>query len=192
MSTGENTAHQDEVFNVESLKVGPAGSKRAIDGSELDPLDGVTPGTVAASKAAVADANKDIGDFRILRATRLIKQEGAPASYNTAGAQTYTAANVLSGLIVRDCAGAGRTDVLPTAALLVAALPGAKVGDIIECRVINGSDAAETLTIDAGVGGTYDANQTAASRVIPQNTSKVLRIRLTNVTAAAEAYVAYI
>lgn len=116
----------------------------------------------------------------------------APTSINTAGAVTYTAAQILSGVIVRDPNGAARTDVLPTAALLVAALPGAEVGDMIKCYIVNGADAAEALTIGEGVGGAFDANQQAASRIIGQNNSKLLHIRLTNVTAAAEAYVAYL
>jgi len=115
----------------------------------------------------------------------------APASYATAGPQTYTAADILSRTIVRDPAGASRTDVLPTAALLVAALPGVRVGDTIDCLITNGADAAETITITAGTGGGFDANQTAASRVIGQLGQKIIRIRFTNVTAASEAYVAY-
>lgn len=128
----------------------------------------------------------------IARTQRVLTREGAPASYATAGAVTYTAADILSGLIVRDCGGAGRTDVLPTAALLVAALPDAKDGDIIQCEIINGSDAAETITVNAGAGGSYDANQTAASRVIPQSSAKTVRIRLTNTKPGNESYVAYI
>lgn len=115
----------------------------------------------------------------------------APASYATAGAQTYTAADVLTGVIVRDCAGAGRSDVLPTAALLVAAIPGAAIGMLVRCLIVNGSDAAETITLGAGTGGSFDTNQTAASRVIPQNTSKLVTIRLTGVASGAEAYVVY-
>lgn len=115
----------------------------------------------------------------------------AAASKNTAGAVTLTAAEVLGGIVVADCAGAGRTYTLPTAALLVAAMPGAAIGDIVRCKIVNGSDAAETLTLAAGAGGAFDANQTAASQVIPQNTSKDVLIRITNVTASSEAYVVY-
>jgi predicted RecA/RadA family phage recombinase len=116
----------------------------------------------------------------------------AAASHADAGAVTLTAAEILGRVVVADCSGAGRTYTLPTAALLVAAIPGVKVGDVVDCLLVNGSDAAETITVAAGAGGGFDANQTASSRVIPQNTSKLLRIRLTNVTAAAEAYVAYL
>jgi predicted RecA/RadA family phage recombinase len=115
----------------------------------------------------------------------------AAASLATAGNEVYTAAQLIGGTIVRDCSGAGRNDTLPTAAQLVAAVPGAQVGDIIDTLIVNGSDAAETITLVAGAGGAFDANQTAASRVIPQNASKTIRVRLTNVTPAAEAYVVY-
>lgn len=115
----------------------------------------------------------------------------AATSITTGGNVTITAAQLLTGSIIRDCAGGARTDTLPTAALLVAAIAGAKVGDIVRCYIVNGSDAAETLTVDAGAGGAYPAAQTAASRIVGQNTSKLLHIRLTNVTALSEAYVCW-
>lgn len=118
-------------------------------------------------------------------------QVGLPISISTAGAVTYTAAQVLAGIIVRDTNGASRSDVLPTAALLVAAMPGVRVGDVVRCYIINGADAAETLTLVAGAGGAFDANQTAASQVIPQNASKMVHIRITNIVATTEAYVVY-
>lgn len=118
----------------------------------------------------------------------VVNENPAATSLATAGAETYTAAQLLGGSIVRDPNGASRTDTLPTAALLVAAIPGAKVGDVIRTYIVNGADAAETITLQAGAGGTFDVNQTAASRIIAQNASKLLHIRLTNVTAAAEAY----
>lgn len=115
----------------------------------------------------------------------------AAATNATAGAVTLTAAEILGGIVVVDCAGAGRTYTLPTAALLVAAIPGAQVGDVVRCLIVNGSDAAESITLAAGSGGGFDTNQTSASRIIAQNVSKVVHIRLTNVTAASEAYVVY-
>lgn len=116
----------------------------------------------------------------------------APTSDNTAGARTYTAAEILGGIIVRDPNGASRSDVLPTAALLVAAMPGVRVGDVVRCLIVNGADANEVITIGAGSGGGFDANQQAVARVIPQNASKFMHIRFTNVTASSEAYVVYL
>jgi hypothetical protein len=109
----------------------------------------------------------------------------------TAGARTYTAAEILGGIIVRDCAGAGRSDVLPTAALLVAAMEKPRIGDVLRVYIVNGSDAAEAITIGAGTGGTFNANQTATSRVIPQNASKDICIQITGVAPGSEAYVVY-
>lgn len=185
---GGNNLVIDGVY-VGATAPGQAGT--LLSGSEITVLDGVTAGTVTASKAVVVDASKNIGDFGTVHATRMLYQGGSPASIATAGAGTYTAANLLTGIIVRDCAGAGRTDTLDTAANLVAAITGVKVGDTLRVHVINGSDAAETITLAAGTGGGFDTNQTATSRVIPQNTSKDIYIRFTNVTAASEAYVIY-
>lgn len=124
-----------------------------------------------------------------IRMDRPVRKTTAPASINTAGAATYTAAQVLNGIIVRDCAGSGRTDTLPTAALLLAALPGAEVGDVLELKIINGSDNAETITIAEGSGGGWDTLQVAGTRIIPQNTTKTLFIRITGVSTPA--YVVY-
>ncbi len=41
----------------------------AINETELETIDGITAGTVAASKAVVVDSNKDIGSFRNITAT---------------------------------------------------------------------------------------------------------------------------
>jgi hypothetical protein len=120
--------------------------------------------------------------------------EPAVTSVTTAGAATITAAQILTGTYVRDCAGASRTDTLSTAALLVAALAGRnpKVGQVLELHVINGSDPiTEILTLTEGAGGGWDAAQPAAARIVPGGSSKRIKIRLTNVTAAAEAYVIY-
>jgi len=113
------------------------------------------------------------------------------ALITTAGDVTYTVTQVVRGLLVRDCNGASRADTLPTAADLVAAIPGCAVGDTIRTYIVNGSDAAETITITEGAGGTWPAAQTAASRIIPQNASKTVHMRLNNVTAASEAYIVY-
>jgi len=168
-----------------------ASSASLATAAELNTLAGVTAGTVTASKAVVVDANKDIGSFRNLRTTRTVHAEGAAVSVNTAGAATIAAATMVGGIYVRDPNGAGRTDTFDSAANLVAALPGAAVGDIIDLLIVNGADAAEAITLAVPASGSFDGNQTASSRVIGQNTSKMVRIRLTNVTGGTEAYVVY-
>lgn len=121
--------------------------------------------------------------------------EGATASVQrltastltTAGAVTYSAAQVAGGLILRDPNGAGRTDPTPTAAALVAAVPGAQVDDVFECVVVNTADAAETITLQAGSGVTL----VPAAVTIAQNEMGRLLVRFTAVAAGAEAVVIY-
>lgn len=105
---------------------------------------------------------------------------------STAGALTYTAAMLLGGIILRDPNGAGRSDVTPTAALMLAAIPGAVVGTSVRFTIRNTADAAETITVTAGAGATLSGTMTIA-----QNNSKDFLLVFTNVTAAAEAYTLY-
>lgn len=104
----------------------------------------------------------------------------------TASAITYTAAQLKGGMILRDPNGLGRSDVTPTAALLVAALPSAVVGTSFEFTIRNTADAAETITVTAGSGATLSGTMTIA-----QNNSKRFLVVLTNVTSGAEAYTVY-
>lgn len=134
--------------------------------------------------------NSEIRNPRIISGQPKENMPQLPASYTTAGVVTYTPVDILNGIIVRDCNGASRADVLPTAALLVAAMKTPQIGDLIRCRIINGSDAAETITVGVGAGGALDAAQLAASNVIAQNTSKEVTIRITAVSTPA--YVAYV
>ena len=97
----------------------------------------------------------------------------------TAGAVTYTAAQLLGGLILRDPAGGNRSDVTPTAALLIAALPGAAAGTSFEFTIRNTADAAETITITAGDSVTLSGTMTIA-----QNNTKRFRLVVTSATAA--------
>lgn len=107
-----------------------------------------------------------------------------PVVVNTAGPVTYTPAQVLSGMILRDPAGAGRTDVLPSAQALAAGLPGVAVGTVIELFVRN--DGGATVLVTPGVGGTI----TGSGTVVTLN-GKWFWIRFTNVTLGSEAYVAH-
>lgn len=105
---------------------------------------------------------------------------------NTAGNLTYTAAMFKGGLILRDPNGSGRSDVSPTAALMLAALSGAEVGQAIRFTIRNTADAAETITMTAGAGATLSGTMTIA-----QNNSKTFLLVFTNVTASSEAYTLY-
>ncbi len=119
---------------------------------------------------------------------------GAPASMTSGTSFTFTAANLLTGIIVANPT-ASVTATLDTAANIVAAVntvsSGAVVGDYICVLIVNGSAGAFTVTLAAGTGGGFDTNQAAGSRIITQNASKYCFIRLTNVIPGSEAYVVY-
>ena len=85
----------------------------------------------------------------------------------TADNHTYTAAELLGGLILRDCAGGARSDPTDTAANIIAAMVQAGVGNSFEFTIRNTSDAAETITVTGGTDVTLSGTMTIA-----QNNSK--------------------
>ena len=105
----------------------------------------------------------------------------------TAGAGTYSAANLVGGLILRDPNGAGRTDTTATAAQLVAAIPGVAVGDVFDIMIVNTADAAETIALAGGTGVTL----VPATITIAQNEVFIGKVRFTNVTGSSEAVTIY-
>jgi hypothetical protein len=124
------------------------------------------------------------------RKIRFERGSNADPNKLAVGDFTLTAAEILCGTVSIDCGGAGRAVTLPTAALLIAAHTVApEIGDVLDCKIVNGSDAAETITLTAGSGGAFPSNYTTTARVIPQFGEKLLRFRFTNVTASSEAYV---
>lgn len=98
---------------------------------------------------------------------------------------TATIIQLLKGIIDAVPTGAA-TFTLPTAALLVAGMPGAKVGDTFWFIITNNSAGANTITVAAGSGGTADGTLTVA-----QNVVRMFVLTLTNVTASSEAYTVY-
>ena len=106
---------------------------------------------------------------------------------NTNGADTYTAAEMMGGLILRgtdNAITAAVVDVTATAAAIVAAIPGCIVGSGFEFRVSN-RDATHTVSVDGGVGVTMSPND--PSTVIPAGSTGTLLVVVTNATAASEA-----
>ena len=109
-----------------------------------------------------------------------------PATISTAGAVTYTTDQILGGLIRRDTNGGARTDILPTASLLVAAMQGVQVGHSFQFDIKNIAAAANTLTVSAGAGGTTEGTMTVA-----QNNIRYFQVVFTNVGIGTEAYTVY-
>ncbi len=110
---------------------------------------------------------------------------GKKAEATASATASLTAAQVLGGF-VNSVPVAGITLTLPTAALLVAGLTGAKVGDSFDLSIENSSAGANSITLAAGTGGTLRGGTSIA-----QNKAALIRVVLTNVTAAAEAYTAH-
>ena len=115
------------------------------------------------------------------------------STITTAGAATYTAAQLLGGQINRDPNGSGRSDVTPTAALLVAALRavaqqyGVQLPQTVyfEFVIQNDADAAETITVTAGTGCTLATGHTMT---IAQSNSKRFGVLITETKSGSEAY----
>lgn len=101
----------------------------------------------------------------------------APAVITTAGAGTYTAANLKTGIITRDPNGAARTDTTDTAANIIAAagLNLTKNYQEKEVLIHNNADAAEAITLAAGAGvtlkGTITIERDCAVRIAIVRTS---------------------
>lgn len=100
--------------------------------------------------------------------------------------QTWTAAQVMGGYIRRTLTLTARSDTTPTAALLVAAVPGAVVNTSFDLLVTRTDAAAVNLTVVGGAGVTITGTATVGA-----SNSKLFRVVFTNVTAAAEAVTFY-
>lgn len=91
---------------------------------------------------------------------------GTATALATAGAGTYTAALITSGIITRDPNGASRTDTTDTAAAILTAAQvlGLLMNDYEEMffYVINTADAAETITLAGGTSVTLQGIGTIA------------------------------
>lgn len=92
-----------------------------------------------------------------------------------AGAQTITAAQILGGLYIGVPTGAANytTD---TAANIVKAIEGAKVGTSINFVLRNKSAGANTITLVAGTGVTINSGDTAT---VAQSNQKQFRLVVT-------------
>ncbi len=96
-------------------------------------------------------------------------QRAVATTKNTAGAVTFTIAELLGGMILRDPAGASRADLLPAPADIVAGIAGCVVGSSFEFTIRNTADAAETITLtDNGL------STVSGTATIAQNNSKRL------------------
>lgn len=127
--------------------------------------------------------------WRFSNGTQFVKgNEFTVTEDDTAGNLDITPAMVINGLLERDPNGGNRTDALPDADDLVAAVSGPYVGQVLDFLVVNTAAAANTVTITAGADGTMKPATPAA---IAQNQARLYKIILTNVTPGSEAYDVY-
>lgn len=105
---------------------------------------------------------------------------------NTAGDLTYSAADLLGGLILRDPNGAARSDTTPSASDIIDAIYDAKNNDAFIFSIRNDADAAETITLAGGTGVTIDGTATIA-----QNEIKEFLVVLNDVSSGNEAVTIY-
>lgn len=100
---------------------------------------------------------------------------GTPTTLSTAGAGTYTAAAIASGMILRDCAGAARTDTTDTAAAIITAIPSlAVLYAEFSFYIVNITAATYTITLAGGTGVSLSSTMTVliggSVKVTLQNT----------------------
>lgn len=104
---------------------------------------------------------------------------------STAANLTFTAAQILGGVINRDCNGADRSDVCPAAADLVAAIPGAAVGT--SCQILlRNIGAGNTTTLQTNTGVTL-----SGTMAVPQGNTGRFQLNVTSITPGSEAYTVY-
>jgi hypothetical protein len=129
-------------------------------------------------------AEDDLGSVLLIgqvpAITQVAWQRATITTDATEGARTYTIAELLGGLILRDPAGGARSDVTPTAALIVAGIAGCVVGSSFEFTIRNTADASEVLTLTAGANVTLSGTMTIA-----QNNSRRFLAVVENVDTAA-------
>lgn len=99
---------------------------------------------------------------------------------STASDVTYTAAQILSNIILRDPNGGARADLFPTAALIIAALKNPQRGSNFRVCIRNTADAAETITMTTNTGLTLSGTMTIA-----QNNQKEFLVVVTSSTTCS-------
>jgi hypothetical protein len=136
---------------------------------------------VGANLYLKSDSDVLIDASTVLATTGIISDYRTVTDITTAGAVTYSAAQLKGGIITRDPNGAARTDTTDTAANLVASFPDAVVGSTFTCYLVNTADAAEAITLSGGTGVTVSN----AGQTVDQNESALLLFRFTNVTSGS-------
>lgn len=125
--------------------------------------------------------NKTPTIFTNLQATSNIFRNVTVTTKSDAAAVTYTADEILGGLVLRDPNGAGRSDLVPTAANVFAAVnsPFQATNLAFEFTIRNTANAAETITLTTNTGVTMSGTMTIAQN----NTKRFMWVQTSPTTA---------
>jgi len=148
LGTGAAQELEDEVEQLQDL-----------DTADLAKIDGITNGTVAASKAVVVDTNKDVTGFRNVDATGTIKSSGATSGigYATGAGGTVTqATNKSTGVTLNKVCG----QITMNNAALAA---GAEVAFTLTNSAIAATDVVAVSIASGGASASYGVAVTATA-----------------------------
>lgn len=138
--------------------------------AEFGVLDGLTPGTVAASKAVVVDANKDAAAFRNVTATNF--DAGASGTAGSVDIFPATASKGKATYDVTDQTGnttvTHRTAAMGQATVITTPDPGAAAASVVlteGAQTINGAKTIPDLNVGAsGTAGAFDIFPATAAK----------------------------
>jgi hypothetical protein len=155
-----------------------------LSAAETAVLDGVVAGTVAASKAAVVDANKDIGDFRNLDCTNL--DAGASGVAGTVEVFPTTTAKGKFKLACADQDADTLVTLQPSAMAQASVIsipdPGAATANVLLTDQANDGAVVTATSAELNlVDGSVVANS-AASKAALLDASKLLQTNANNGT----------
>jgi alpha-tubulin suppressor-like RCC1 family protein len=111
---------------------------------------------------------------------------GAPSAITTAANVTLTAAQVISGTILRSGNSAAITDTTPTAALIVAAVQSTVANQRFKLIIQNNNTGTGVITLAAGTGVTLSGVTTVAVGF-----TREYLVLVTNATSGSEAVTIY-
>ncbi len=112
----------------------------------------------------------------------IISKGIVPSEVVTAGAATFTIAQLLTGFIRRDPTGTSRADLVPTAALMVAGIEGVFIGATFDFTIVNTCSVCDVITVTTATGVTLDGSMT-----IDGGNLRHFRVEFTGVASGAQA-----
>jgi len=115
---------------------------------------------------------------------------------NTDGNHTITVAQLISAALARGTNGAlsaARTDITPTAAQIVAAIPGCVVNQVFKFKLCNfdfdtgGGNGAQNIILDLGSGVSDPTGNAAGTYTVVPGSARNFLFQVTNVGSSSEA-----